>query len=224
VASPWLIGGAALVGGYLLFREPSEDAARDIVLAGEDGAYQRALKSRARQYAPLLLKHARHEGMSPFTLYGILETESKSGEALTPPGPGGTNASGLDLGLMQINRGAHAAWVAANPWWDPDTNIGKGANVLADAFRYFRGKGLTDDAQLVHASLAAYNAGPSRVWEAIQAGADPDTVTSSGVYSQLVIEVAGDALDAFQREKVKLDTAQRILARMTERAATNASV
>jgi len=224
MARLWLIGGAVVVGGYLLFRQPPEDAARDIVLAGEDGAYQRALKGRARQYAPLLLEHARHEGMSPFTLYGILEIESKSGEALTPPGPGGTNATGYDLGLMQINRSAHAAWVAVNSWWEPDVNIAKGANVLADAFRYFRNKGLTDDAQLVRASLAAYNAGPSRVWEAIQAGADPDSVTSSGVYSQLVVGVAGDALEAFQREKIQLDNAQRILARSVERAVTNGTM
>ena len=91
----------------------------------------------------------------PFSLLAaICDRESRGGEALRPPGPGGRGDAGHGHGLFQIDDRTWGTWLATHEWWLPEVNADKGASILATSLREF---GRLQEA------VAAYNCGPEKV-------------------------------------------------------------
>ena len=90
--------------------------------------------------------------------------------------------NGFGFGLMQIDSRSHDHFLNAHSGGlDPASNIRYGAKLLRENFDRF---GRWD------AALAAYNAGPTRVANAILAGRSPDSVTTGQNYSADVLSRA----------------------------------
>lgn len=126
-------------------------------------AFQAALPANVARWAPMILKSAQKYNVDPWVLASIMFNESRGGEALTPKNdPAGTgdfiprtegqvggsimnkatglppDGKGWGRGLMQIDYGVHYDWVTKNAWWDPQVNIDKGAQILAEMLAVFR--------------------------------------------------------------------------------------
>lgn len=222
-----LIGSGAAVAGLtaLAFWKRKELGAMGLkaVSAGKEIAFAAVLPSGVSSYATEILNSAREYSVSPWLLAGIMLRESAGGLApgYTPKGPRGTGdwtprsptgryapymdpATGLPKdglgwgrGLMQLDFGAHNAWVTSHDWGDAQTNVEKGASVLADALKFFQrpASGANDprplkDARLVEAALAAYNTGAGNVLASLKAGKAASAMTTGGDYSNWVLSRA----------------------------------
>lgn len=155
-------------------------------------------------------------GFQPCIIAGIGSRESKWGldRSLRPgPGPRGTgdftrrrpnlnprlprpdrlppDGLGFGRGLMQIDYDWHA--FARNPalWSDPRKNIFYACEVLEDMHAAIKRQISLSGKPLLRAALAAYNAGPSRVVQAIRSGEDVDFFTTGRDYSRNVFARAG---------------------------------
>jgi soluble lytic murein transglycosylase-like protein len=158
---PWLL---LLAGAGLLAMARTKPA------APPGGGLLKALPLHARQYAAQLEGAARVHGVDPFLLAAVLEQESDFGAALTPKGPGGKGDRGYGHGVGQIDSRTWGAWLKSAAWWDFGTNATKAAEILAAGLKAFPSN--------VAAGLAAYNAGPGRVRQALAAGKAPGSVTT----------------------------------------------
>lgn len=145
----------------------------------------------AGRYWPLVQAVAADVGLPATLIMGILWRESLFGLALHPVGPTGTGDLGHGRGLMQIDDRAHRTWVSSHDWADPLVNVRKGAEVLRDARNVFVARGYSGE-QCWRMALAAYNAGTRAVLAAVQAGKDPDLVTTGKDYSKFVLERVKD--------------------------------
>lgn len=119
------------------------------------------------------------------------------GVTLTAPWYIPSDGLGWGRGLMQIDWAAHQDWFAQHDWRDPQQNISYAADVLAHALAYFaRGSTATDDPRpftgndLLHAALAAYNAGEGGVLTAVKAGKGFDGTTTGANYGGAVLNTA----------------------------------
>ena len=126
-------------------------------------AFKAALPGGVSQYSTQILSSAQRFSVDPWALAAIMYNESRGGLAsgYKPQGAAGTgdfiprwtgsyvkyanpntglpaDGQGWGRGLMQIDYGVHNAWVIANPWWDAQTNIDKGAELLRWNLDYFR--------------------------------------------------------------------------------------
>lgn len=146
-----------------------------------------SLPANAQRLAPIFWQVYQETGISPFILAGICAQESDFGDALSPPGDGGTGDGGHGRGLMQIDDRSNATWVANSNWGDAYINISMGASVLKAKAQYLALRGVSSD-QLLRASVAAYNTGEGNVLKSLRAGLDPDTTTADGNYSTRVID------------------------------------
>jgi hypothetical protein len=128
--------------------------------AGKDLAFKAALSTQAKPYSNLILQVARETGMDPFLIYALGQRESRWGAALDK---NMTGDGGHGRGIMQIDDRSFAAWLAANPWQDPLTNVRKGANVLAAKLAFFSKAspvpGLTDGKTVIVGSSSASTRG-----------------------------------------------------------------
>lgn len=203
------LGAAAAV---LLFK--GRGAVSKAVDYGQETLFSLAIPAEAKPYALKILQVGRELSVDPFILaaLGYRETHWGYAPGYVPKGnPRGTGdfgkrsstATGLPpdglgwgRGLMQIDYATWKDWLNSNPWWDPYTNIKKGAEIYKTNLAYFQAKGLTGNA-LIAAALAAYNAGPQRVYAAITAGRPPDSVTTGTNYSSSVIASAAKYLTNF---------------------------
>lgn len=160
-------------------------AAIDIV---NDEIFLLTIPRSARPYADVIKQVAQETGIDPFLIVALGDQETRWG---TLHGAGGTTgpsiigADGTGHGLMQIDSGTWGAWLAANDWEDPYTNIRKGTEIFLADLDYFASKGLSGDAQ-IQAALAAYNHGPDNVWRNVSKNLSPDTGTTGGNYASSV--------------------------------------
>lgn len=122
------------------------------------------LPDRLARYATAFAAAGAQFGIDPYLLAAVCDRESLGGEALTPKGPGGLGDNGHAHGLMAIDDRSWAQWLATHPWWEPECNISKGAEILAANVARFE-VGFFYDA--LFAAVAAYNAGPGNVRAAL---------------------------------------------------------
>lgn len=190
-----LIGGGVIAVALLIRSSP---AARGAITSA---AFRGILPARSAPYADLLLAAGAKYRISPLLLWAVMEVESASGTQLVPAGPAGTNASGDDVGLMQINRRAHPEFTTklapdGTPLWTkPKANIDYGAFVLRSYADQLARAGVPK-IELLLAALAAYNAGPGNVLRARAEGRDLTTVTAAPWYLPKMIDTlrAAEAL------------------------------
>lgn len=164
------------------------------------------LPFRLAQWADALGLAGEMMQVCPFLLSSVMDRESRGGEALHPPGPGGTGdfgrpgkpsfrdkekgQLGRGRGLMQVDDIAHPRFVEQRlsdgrfAWADAYANIAYGAQVLADSLAYFqkdRFAGLSARVK-ESAGVAGYNAGPRRVASAMaRVGHQVDEIVLLGV-------------------------------------------
>lgn len=198
----------ALIGvaGYLLLASKKKEVMDTI----SDAAFKATLPAGVSTYAEHLTRAGAKYGVSRWILAALMQRESNGGMTLRPVGPNGTgdfiarsatgtyapfmdpntglpiDGQGWGRGLMQIDYGAHNAWVLANPWWEPQVNIEKAAQIFAEGRDRLAKAGLVEPV-LTPAALAAYNTGVANVLRSIAAGKDPSATTTGADYAQAVI-------------------------------------
>jgi hypothetical protein len=140
-------------------------------------AFRLALPTpRARALADAFISAGEAHGINPFLLAAIAERESNYGAALDSEQKGD---SGHGHGIMQIDDGTWNTWLIANAWRDPDVNIGKAADILADDLKAISSRYPNISAELLAAAvIGAYNAGRTRALSAIANGVDIDNYTT----------------------------------------------
>lgn len=146
--------------------------------------------------------------VEPSIIAGICSRESRWGLALRPPGPGGTgdfvarsfpsryregpfppDGLGFGRGLMQIDYDYHEFARTGN-WRDPEENISYGIRLLTRYLKLLGRKSDLDEASLLRAAVAAYNAGAGRILRSIKKGLDIDYFTTGGDYSRDILSRA----------------------------------
>jgi len=192
--------GAAIVGGFLLFtKKKLSDLARAALNDVNAAIFAASIPAEAQQYADVIKQVAQEQSVDPFVIVALGEQESKWGTATGYQGTTGPSIIGTDQhgrGLMQLDDRTWGDWVSAYDWTDPYTNVTKGAQVFAQMLSYMQKKGVTGDAA-IQAALAAYNAGPGRVWSAIQDGSSVDSAPG-GDYASAVYSSATSYTGEFQ--------------------------
>jgi hypothetical protein len=159
-AGPLLLGSLALAGaglGVLMLRSANQAQAKaEAQTLAARLAQITTIPYRTRRWAQQIAQAAQEstiEELGPertaLALAWILDRESHGGDALRPPGPGGTgdfaprawgsmpmppDGLGWGRGLMQIDYGAHA-FARGNSWSDPNENVKYGAGVLLQSWK-----------------------------------------------------------------------------------------
>lgn len=209
---PWTAGsqGAAPVGPFHM------ELAATFLGASASGAARAALtdeQAALRQYRGFVLRQAAYFRLDPYVIAGIGSRESGWGTnpLMKPPGPTGTgdrarrkakpplrpaglppDGLGFGRGLLQIDWDAHE-FARTGAWQDPEENIAYGCRVLRDSLAYLTRQLPGWPAEdLLFAAVAAYNAGPQRVLDAVTAGGvqAADRVTAHGNYASDVLRRA----------------------------------
>lgn len=116
-----------------------------VIDSAHESIFRWTLPSYAQPYADVILRVSREKGLDPFLIFALGDRESGWGRYLNADG---TGDSGHGHGLMQIDDGSFAEWLATHDWRDPYTNVSKGASILQAAIGFFQGraavKGYTD--------------------------------------------------------------------------------
>lgn len=103
--------------------------------------------------------------LDPALLLAIMDRESRGGDALKPPGPGGTGDAGHGRGLMQIDDRSHTGFLGAKDWagrmlWQqPAFNVLYAASLLRTNLDALGGD--------MPAAVASYNCGLGSVKRAL---------------------------------------------------------
>lgn len=188
----WAYGGGA-VGLLLLLGKGARRVGLLAFQAVENETFRLSLPGRAQPYADAILQVSEEEQVSPFLIFALGDRESGWGRFLTPPDPSGTGDGGHGRGLLQIDDRSHAAWLDANDWTDPLTNISYGIhNIFVPQYKQLQAAGLTG-AVLEQAAVSAYNHGVHGVLRSIQATGNPDAGTTQGNYGSDVLARAATA-------------------------------
>ena len=103
-------------------------------------AFAQAIPPEARPYAAIYLQAAKERSLDPHLLVAIAMRESRSGQALSPPGPAGKGDYGHGHGIMQIDDRSFGPWLRANPWQDSLTNIRKGADIFKVKVKFLQSR------------------------------------------------------------------------------------
>lgn len=172
-----VVGGLALLGGGALLWVYRGTLLNAAIRAGGIVGWYPDPSSRAALYAQQIAAAASATGVDPSIIAGLGDRETLWGLLTSPKGSGGTGDFGHGHGLMQIDDRTWASWLASNDWTDPYTNILKGAQIYAAGYQQLQSAGV-DPSILAKAAACAYNAPIGNVLGAIQAGNDPDTVTT----------------------------------------------
>lgn len=228
----------ALGGGVLLVLGRKQVAAvgSKVVAAGKEAAFALAIGADARPYASIILRAASETGVDPFIIAAVGQRESNWGKSLRADGTGDCTARPKSVppmppdgkcwgrGIMQIDYGFHKPWMDTHNWADPYTNVRKGAEILADSFKFFASKPSTPYVKiegdvaakygvaprpdypdvrplsgnaLASAAIAAYNAGNLGALRALAVGRHPDAATTGADYSTWVAAKVQAAIRAF---------------------------
>jgi len=178
-----IVSGLGLLGGGLLLWYYRDTALTWAVKLGGAVGYYPDPTSRASAYSAAITAASQATGVSTAIIAGLGDRETLWGLSsdLSQPGPAGTGDGGHGRGLMQIDDRTWSSWISATDWTDPGQNVLKGAQIYAAGYNQLQNAGV-DPSILARAAADAYNAGPGTVLAAIQAGADPDSVSTGGNY------------------------------------------
>lgn len=110
-------------------------------------------------------------------LLAVASRESNMGLALDS---NWTGDHGNGIGIMQIDKRYHSDFTSSTPNNDHRANILYASKFLADLLSKFNGR-LTP-------SVAAYNAGYSKIRNTLSAGLDPNLVTTGQNYASDVLQ------------------------------------
>lgn len=174
-----------------------------------DNADMKKQNKEASKYKNEIIKNSKKYDIPVAVICGIGSRESSWGLMLKPVGPQGTgdfikrrfpakyrdvalpsDGGGYGRGLMQIDFDAHE-FARTGKWQDPIENIKFGCSVFFDCRNYVSKKSNLAGLNLIRASLAAYNCGPSRVMQALSDNLDFDYFTAGRDYSKDALNRAG---------------------------------
>ncbi|NET10990.1 MAG: SH3 domain-containing protein, partial [Symploca sp. SIO2B6] len=158
-----------------------------------DEATHARLDPKNSSYRPLIESAAaRYDWLAPSVIAGIGSRESAWGHFLSPKGPTGTGDGGHGRGLMQIDDRFHQSFINSGLWTDAKSNINYGIdNVLSNYYDYLDRVTSLEGKDLLRGAIAAYNAGPQSVLNAVNQGLDIDHYTTGQDYSWDVLNRAG---------------------------------
>lgn len=122
---------------------------------------------------------------------GIGSRESLWGLALTPQGPTGTGDGGHGRGLMQVDDRWHVKHTSGTDWMIPEKHIPYAVGVLKWSIDTLQKDMGLQGLNALRAGIAAYNAGPGNVKNALLVGEDVDFNTTGQDYSRDVLNKAG---------------------------------
>ena len=155
--------------------------------------------SEAETYRSFIEKAAKEYGFSPSIIagFGSKETGWGTSTLLDQPGPGGTgdyaprqpphpdnlppDGLGFGRGLMQIDYEFHPFAKTGN-WRDAEANILEGAKVLKQKMNFLEKYTTLKGADLLRATIAAYNAGEGTISKAINPPQPVDINNIDSVY------------------------------------------
>ncbi len=163
----------------------------------------------ARKYQDIIKDTARRYNIKPAIICGMGSRESHWGMALKPKGPSGRgdfarrrprgerrgaeppDGGGYGRGLMQIDYDWHEFARIGN-WQEPRENITYACTLLARFKKYFdkKAQGLNEE-EILRATIAAYNGGPTATMTSIKKGDDIDARTTGHDYSKDVLNRTG---------------------------------
>lgn len=138
--------------------------------------------ARAAGLMPLFEAACRRHGVALPVALAVASRETLIGQR-PPLTAAWVSPNGDDVGVMQINRRAHAAFVRSHRNDDHAANINYGVQYLRGLLNQYRGN--------VVSAAAAYNAGPGNVNRALRAGRSADSVTTGRDYGTDVVYRAG---------------------------------
>lgn len=168
--------------------------------AAQAEAFKRSLPSVGQQYAPLMVRAGKQEGVSPFVIAGIMANESGFGTVCKMPACQGYDRHGW--GLMQIDDRSHKPFIASKvngrpAYEDPWSSIEYGADLFR-RYREYLARRFPNLSQLelLRATTSAYNAGNGAVGRALAKGRNPDSVTTGRNYGKKVLASATGYLTA----------------------------
>jgi hypothetical protein len=197
-----LPGGAALVGGFALWRYFRRRAmTRDLtarLVAGLD-TYGQLYAAELAAAAVATCPGGVDLDRWAFTFAGVISRESNFGAFLSPRGPNGLGDYGHGHGLGQVDdrwNDDEPEWsqkrmdhLASGDWTDPERHLLFCAQLLAHCFDELGAENLDGDERL-RAAAASYNAGVPAVSAAIANGGDFDRVTTQHNYGADVLRRA----------------------------------
>jgi hypothetical protein len=156
---------------------------------------QEILISIRQTYGQFIQESASRHAHRQEVIAGIIMRESAGGRMLTPPGPTGTGDGGHGHGLMQIDDRSFAVFCNCSAWKDPAQNIEYGSVILQRKRIYLQTATLKKAIELTvdeleRWSIAAYNCGEGRAFQAIKEHRDFDFYTTHRDYSEGVLRYA----------------------------------
>jgi hypothetical protein len=130
--------------------------------------FSASLPTEARPYVGVIIQVSDKYDVDPFLIAAIGQQESRWGHALQEDLTGDhvprrgkmpPDGFGWGRGLMQLDYGSMADWLALHDWKNPTTNVEKGVEVLMEKYAFLsnrqaRVKGVTDTPGLVTLSPA----------------------------------------------------------------------
>jgi hypothetical protein len=167
-----------------------------------------AQQQQAQQYRSIILSASKQFNIPTSVICGIGSRESHWGLVLKPQGAAGTgdfgrrsprgarstplppDGGGFGRGLLQIDYDWHEFARTGN-WRAPQANIFYGCQVLSQGRDFLQQRISLAPADLLQASIAAYNCGATATLGALQAGLDVDAKTTGADYSHDVLNRAG---------------------------------
>ena len=168
--------------------------------AAQAEAFKRSLPSVGQQYASLMVRAGKQEGVSPFVVAGIMANESGFGTVCKMPACQGYDRHGW--GLMQVDDRSHAPFIAktvnGRPAYEDPWSVIEYGTDLFRKYRVFLKSRFPklSELELLRATTSAYTAGNGAVARALAKGRSPDSVTTGRNYAKKVLASATGFLNS----------------------------
>lgn len=156
-----IVGASLVLASWAAFREMGQRR--------EIASFAASLDPQIAPWADPIWRWASRRGLDPFTVAGIVRTESNGN-------PGAVGDQGASIGLMQVNTKVWGDLARQFNLRDPTENIRAGTYVLSIARQEAEDRGVTGT-MVDFVALAAYNAGIGNAMAGYRKG-DPEMYTT----------------------------------------------